>query len=85
MYTEEQRVIDELYNRETRPDLTYPDTSIKKSINKEEYPDANKHQVLSFIKSSIRIFGYALILLDLTAAVFVLIASEVVGIIEELV
>lgn len=85
MYTEEQKVIDELYNRETRSDWAYPDTSIKKSINKEDYPDAGKHQVLSFVKSGIRIFGYALILLDLTAAVFVLIASEIVGIIEELV
>jgi len=85
MKTEEQRVIEDLYDRETRSGWTYPDTSIKQTVNTEEYPDAKRHQVLSFIKSAIRILGYSLILLDLTAAVFVLIASEIVGIVEELV
>lgn len=85
MKTEEQKVIDELYDRETRSGWTYPDTSIKQSVNIEEYPDAKKHQIVSFIKSAFRILGYGLLLLDITTAVFVLIGSEVVGILEELV
>lgn len=85
MKTKEQRVIEDLYDRETRSGWTYPDTSIKKTVNTEEYPDPKKHQVISFVKSAIRILGYSLIVLDITAAVFVLIASEVVGIVEELV
>jgi hypothetical protein len=85
MKTEEQRLLDELYNRESRSGWEYSDTKIKKTVNKQELPDAEKHQTLSFIKSGIRIFGYALILLDPISAVITLIISEVVGIIEELV
>jgi len=85
MKTEEQRLLDELYDRETRAGWKYPDTKIKKTVNNQEHPDPQKHQVVSFIKSALRIFGYGLILLDLTTAVIVLIGSEVVGIIEELV
>jgi len=40
---------------------------------------------VSFIKSGIRIFGYILIPINLLAAASVLIVSEVIGIIEELV
>lgn len=85
MKSEEQKVIDELYNRETRSGWTYPDTSIKQSVNLELYPDAQKHQVVSFIKSGIRIVGYVLILIDPISAVITLIGSEAVGILEELV
>lgn len=85
MKTEEQKVIDELYDRETRSGWTYPDTSIKQSVNIEQYPDARKHQVVSFIKSGIRIVGYGLILIDPISAVITLIGSEAVGILEELV
>ena len=49
------------------------------------YPDAKKHQIISFIKSGIRILGYALIPFSLLWATSILILSEVVGIIEELV
>jgi hypothetical protein len=85
MKTEEQRLLDDLYDRETRSGWKYPDTKIKKTVNLEEYPDASKHQNLSFIKSAIRIIGYSLILLDPISAVITLIISEVVGIVEELV
>jgi hypothetical protein len=85
MKTEEQRVLDELYNRDSRSGWKYPDTKIKKTVNNQEHPDPLKHRVVSFIKSSFRILGYGLLLLDLTTAVIILIASEVVGIIEELV
>ena len=43
------------------------------------------HRRISFIKSGIRIAGYALIPFNLIAATVVLVISEVVGIVEELV
>lgn len=58
-------------------------SSFKQEIN--NYPDAKKHQMLSFVKSGIRIIGYALLFIDIPAAAIVLIASEAVGILEELV
>ena len=53
--------------------------------NKQQLPDARKHQIISFIKSAIRIIGYAFIPFNLIAATVILVVSEVVGIIEELV
>jgi len=53
--------------------------------NIDQMPDQKWHRIISFIKSGIRIAGYALIPFNLIAATVVLIASEVVGIIEELV
>ena len=49
------------------------------------YPDPYKHKIISLIKSAIRIVGYILIPINLLAAALVLVLSEVVGIIEELV
>ena len=51
----------------------------------QDHPDAKKHQIISFIKSGIRILGYALLPINLVASVIFLILSEIVGIIEELV
>lgn len=48
-------------------------------------PDQKWHRRISFIKSGIRIVGYALIPFNLIAATVVLVISEVVGIVEELV
>ena len=50
-----------------------------------DYPDAKKHQIISFIKSGIRILGYCFIPFNLVVTTILLILSEVVGIIEELV
>jgi hypothetical protein len=50
-----------------------------------KYPDPDKHQLISFIKSGIRILGYGLIPFSLVWATIILILSEVVGIVEELV
>lgn len=50
-----------------------------------KYPDAKKHQIVSFIKSGIRIVGYAFLPFSLEVAAIVLILSEVIGIYEELV
>ena len=48
-------------------------------------PDARKHQKISFIKSGIRLLGYILLPFDLGIAMGILIVSEIIGIIEELV
>ena len=60
--------------------------------NKERWEEEQKHmpnqkwhKIMSFIKSSIRITGYALVPFDLVTAAIVLILSEIVGILEELV
>jgi hypothetical protein len=53
-----------------------------KSVN---YPDAKRHQLVSFIKSGIRILGYCFIPFNLVVSAILLILSEIVGIIEELV
>ena len=47
-------------------------------------PNQKWHKIMSFIKSSIRITGYALVPFDLVTAAVVLILSEIVGILEEL-
>ena len=61
-------------------------TRYKVSLPKVKHqPDAYKHQVISFIKSGVRILGYGLLIINLPIAVGVLIFSEVIGIIEELV
>jgi len=53
--------------------------------NLEKLPDPKLHQIVSFVKSGIRILGYIFIPLNLGAAVTLLVVSEAVGIIEELV
>jgi len=52
---------------------------------KQQLPDARKHQIISFIKSTIRIVGYTFIPFNLGVASGILIFSEIIGIIEELV
>ena len=54
-------------------------------LNLENMPDQKKHQIISFIKSGVRILGYGLLLYSLPIAVGVLIFSELIGIVEELV
>ena len=50
-----------------------------------KHPDPKKHQLVSFVKSGVRIAGYVFIPIDLVTATLFLIFSEVIGIIEELV
>lgn len=54
-------------------------------INNMEHPNAKKHQLVSFIKSSIRLVGYVFLFYNMGIAASLLIISEVVGIYEELV
>jgi hypothetical protein len=60
-------------------------SKLKKGADLEKLPDPRLHQIVSFIKSGIRILGYVLIPFDLSLAAGILVGSEVVGIIEELV
>jgi hypothetical protein len=83
MKTEEQRLLEELYDRDSRRTTSVTLTSGSPTI--QAYPDAKKHQIVSFIKSGIRILGYILIPFNLFWAAGILVLSEVVGIIEELV
>ena len=53
--------------------------------NLDKLPDPKKHQLISFIKSGIRILGYIFIPFDLGAEVTILVVSEAVGILEEMV
>ena len=58
------------------------DTKFK---NFDKMPDQKWHQIISFIKSSVRIFGYVMLVVNIPAAMGILVVSEVIGIIEELV
>ena len=53
--------------------------------NIDQMPDQKWHRRISFIKSGIRIVGYVFIPFNLVAAAALLVVSEVVGIVEELV
>ena len=53
--------------------------------NIDQMPNQKWHRRISFLKSGIRIMGYGFIPFNLAAATSLLIVSEVVGIIEELV
>jgi len=71
------------------PELYYKikstkDIKLDKEI-KKYMPNQKWHRYVSFIKSGVRILGYALIPFNLVAATIVLIFSEVIGIVEELV
>ena len=48
-------------------------------------PNPKNHMIVSFIKSGIRILGYACIPFSLVWATILLVLSETVGILEELV
>ena len=54
-------------------------------LKTNKQPDPKKHQLISFIKSGIRISGYICLPFDLTTACLILVFSELVGILEELV
>ena len=51
----------------------------------DKLPDPKLHQLVSFIKSGIRILGYAALWWSIDIAATLLILSEVVGVYEELV
>jgi len=81
--TTEKDLNDYFMDRESR--RTSQDYTVKPIQLGNTYPDAKKHQIVSFIKSGIRILGYILIPFDLLWAAGILVVSEIIGIIEELV
>jgi hypothetical protein len=56
-----------------------------KEINFDKLPDPKNHQLISFLKSAVRISGYLLLPYSITVSVIVLVISELIGIVEELV
>tara|TARA_R100000900_G_scaffold12_5_gene26 strand:+ start:1136 stop:1435 length:300 start_codon:yes stop_codon:yes gene_type:complete len=67
----DNNMIDYIYPNDLKPEAKHPDPKL--------------HQIVSFIKSGMRIIGYCLIPYNLGVAASMLVLSEVVGIIEELV
>lgn len=57
----------------------------KDKNNLANMPDQKKHQIISFIKSGVRILGYCFIPFNLVTATIILVLSEVIGILEEMV
>ena len=60
-------------------------TNPPKLKNIDQMPDQKWHRRISFLKSGIRIIGYVFIPFNLLTATVLLIVSEAVGIVEELV
>ena len=48
-------------------------------------PDPKKHQLISFLKSAVRITGYVALPFGIGLSVTILVISELIGIVEELV
>ena len=53
--------------------------------NLEKLPDPRLHQIISFAKSGVRILGYLFIPFNIGVAVTLLVVSEGIGIVEEMV
>ena len=53
--------------------------------NLDKLPDPRLHQIVSFIKSGVRLLGYAFIPFNPFVSMGVLLVSELIGIYEELV
>ena len=67
-------------------DWEYLDTHVRTQEGDTEYPDAKMHQIVSFIKSGVRIAGCIVGVVSSVPLGFVLLlAAEIVGIVEELV
>jgi hypothetical protein len=56
-----------------------------RKIDIDKMPNQKWHQIVSFIKSGVRIVGYCFIPFNLIVATILLILSEVIGILEEMV
>ena len=48
-----------------------------------KHPDAKKQQLVSFIKSGVRLLGYIFLPFNLYIATGILLISEIIGIVEE--
>jgi len=52
---------------------------------KQDHPDPKLHQHVSFLKSAVRISGYVALFWSVGLGAVILILSELIGIVEELV
>lgn len=68
---------------EIPPRMVREDFKMDKDI--EKMPNQKWHQIISFIKSGVRIIGYCFIPFNLVVATTLLVVSEVIGIVEEIV
>lgn len=50
-----------------------------------KHPDPKLHQIISFIKSGVRIIGYVTLIWNIGLAAAILVFSEAIGIAEEMV
>ena len=82
-YWNNEKYDNSIINWELHQQLNTKKSKISKDF--KHMPNQKWHRYVSFIKSGVRILGYALIPFNLVAATIVLIFSEVIGIIEELV
>ena len=76
---------EEITGKKNPLELGYSYTEVSKDKDLDKMPNQKWHQIISFIKSGIRIIGYILIPFDLLIAASVLVVSEIIGIVEELV
>ena len=72
-----------IINWELHQQLNGKNSKINKEI--KHMPNQKWHKYVSFIKSGVRILGYAFLPFNLVVATIILIFSEIIGIIEELV
>jgi len=77
----------DLYSKINKKQIKYTKTlnKFEPLVDIKHMPNQKWHKVVSFIKSGVRIVGYGFIPFNLTIACLVLILSEVIGIIEEMV
>ena len=83
--TTEKDILEQLLDREGKTWDGSLNGQYINHTNFQDYPDAKAHQLISFVKSGIRIVGYCFLPLNLWVACGMLILSEVIGIYEELV
>ena len=61
------------------------DIQLTDDKNIDKMPNQKWHQIVSFIKSGVRIIGYCFIPFNLVVATVLLVFSEIIGIVEEMV
>jgi len=75
--------------KEVEVEATVPEwyTDRPSDMNPElpKYPNPAAHQVVSFVKSAVRISGYVALFWSISLGAVILIISEAIGILEELV
>lgn len=72
----------EFFHKNLMKGLKTPPTKDK---DLDKMPNQKWHQIISFIKSGVRIVGYCFIPFNLVLATVLLVLSEIIGIVEELV